>query len=279
MTPQEAAELGVTVLPAPFIINGSSYQENVTLSRADFFHQLEVGADVSTSQPSLAELSAMWDQELEHCDELLYIPISSGLSGSCMSAAALASEEPYAGRVFVVDNGRVATPQYRSVLDALELVREGYDAKQIQQMLETARANMCIYVAVDTLEYLRRGGRISSAVAALGSALRIKPVLQFDVGTLSMYKKCRGMKAAKHTMIEAMRQDLEGRFSAFYKRGEAYLLAASSADEETTAAWVHEIEEAFPGIPVLSKGLSLAVSCHIGPNGLGIGCSCRPERI
>ena len=275
---QEAAKLGITVLPMPFYIDGQCYYEDITLSRDEFFEKLASGADVSTSQPSPSEVMKLWDEALRESDEVLYIPISSGLSGSCMTASALAGEEPYEGRVHVVDNGRVSTLLHRSVLDALELIREGYSAREIKEILEQARDKMIIYVAVDTLTHLKKGGRISSAAALIGTVLNIKPVLKFDVGTLDMYKKCRGFMMAKKAMIAAMKQDLQTTFKEWYERGEVYLLAASSASADITKAWVEEIGAAFPGMDVLCDDLSLGVSCHIGQGGLGIGCSCRPKR-
>lgn len=279
ITQKQARELDITVLPMPFYIDGICYYEDITLSRETFFEKLASGAKVTTSQPSPAEVLRLWDEALKECDEVLYIPISSGLSGSCMTASALAQEEPYEGRVFVVDNGRVSTPLHRSVLDALELIREGYSAAQIKQILEEARDKMVIYVAVDTLTHLKNGGRISAASAMLGTVLNIKPVLKFDVGILDVYKKCRGFLMAKKVMIESMRRDLETTFKTWYEKGEVSLLAASSSTAEITQAWVEEIKAAFPGMDVMCDNLSLGVSCHIGEGGLGIGCSCRPKRI
>jgi DegV family protein with EDD domain len=220
----------------------------------------------------------LWDEALKEYETVLYIPISSGLSGSCATAMALAQDEPYEDRVFVVDNGRVSTPMHRSVLDAWEMAQEGYTAAEIKQSLEEARARMVIYVGVETLDNLKRGGRISAATASLGTLLNIKPVLRFDVGTLDTYKKCRGFGKARQAMLEAMHHDFETVFKDEYDRGEVYLVAASSADAETTAAWVAEIEDSFPGMKVMCDQLSLGVSCHIGAGGLGIGCSCRPKR-
>ena len=221
---------------------------------------------------------AFWDDALKEYEQIVYIPISSGLSGSCAAAAALAREDAYEGRVFVVDNGRVSAPQHRAVLDALELVEEGYSAVEIRDILEAARDQMVIYVGVETLKYLKRGGRISPATAALGTVLHIKPVLKFDVGTLDTFQKCRGFGKAKKTMLEAMRHDLETQWKAYYDRGEVSLLAASSASPEATKEWVQEIRREFPGMGILCDELSLGVSCHIGPGGLGIACSCRPKR-
>lgn len=275
---QTARELGITVLPMPFYIDGTCFYEDVTLSREDFFAKLSAGADVSTSQLAPTEVLKAWDEALLDHDQVLYIPISSGLSGSCMTALAMAQEEPYAGRVFVVDNGRVSALLHRSILDALELIEEGYDARAIKDILENARDKMTIYIAVDTLTHLKKGGRISSATALIGSVLNIKPILKLDVGTLDMYKKCRGFVMAKKAMIAALKQDLQTTFQEWYDRGEVYLMAASSASAEATREWIAEIRNAFPGMDVLYDDLSLGVSCHIGPGGLGIGCSCRPHR-
>ncbi len=277
ITQKEAKKMGIEVLPMPFMIDGRCYEEDVTLSRESFFQKLKEGAKVSTSQPSPDVVGKLWSRVLKHYDQIVYIPISSGLSSSCSTAAALAQQKPYRGRVFVVDNGRVSTPQRRSVMDAIELKEKGCSAAQIQKILERARQDMTIYVTVEDLQYLKRGGRISASAAAIGSALNIKPVLQFDTGMIHSFQKCRGFHKARKLMIDAMRSDLEGKFLDWSRRGAVYLLAASSASLEVTESWLHQIREAFPGMDVLCDNLSLGVSCHIGPGGLGIGCSCRPE--
>lgn len=279
ITQSEAEKLGIRVVPMPFYCGEECYLEDITLSRREFFEQLSGGVSFTTSQPSPESVMQCWDEALEEFETILYIPISSGLSGSCSFAISMAEEEKYAGKVFVVDNGRVSTLLHRSVLDALELIEEGYRVEQVQEMLEAARDKMVIYVGVQTLEHLKRGGRISPATAALGTMLNIHPVLKFDVGTLDTYKKCRGVAKAKKVMIDAIRYDMEHAFRKWYEKGEIYLLAASSAGDETTAEWIAEIQEAFPGMDVMCDDLSLGVSCHIGPGGLGIGCSCRPNRI
>lgn len=274
----EAKELGIFVLPMPFYFGEECFYEDINISREEFFDKLAKGQTVSTSQPSPEAVMQIWNQVLEQYDELLYIPISSGLSGSCQTAMAMANEEEYEGKVFVVDNGRVSTPMHRSILDAIELVNEGYSAQECKEILEKVRAKMGIYIAVETLEYLKRGGRVSATTAALGSLLNIKPILKFDVGILDTYKKCRGFKKAKLSMIEAIKNDFETKFAKEYENGEIYLVAASSADEATTKEWVEEIKKAFPNMDVMCDNLSLGVSCHIGPGGLGIGFSCKPER-
>ena len=278
ITQAQAKELGILVLPMPFEIGEDQFYEDVTLTREQFFQKLDLGARIATSQPSMADVMAIWDKALKDYEQVLYIPISSGLSGSCATAFAMAQEEPYARRVLVVDNGRVSTPLHRSILDALELIEEGYKAEQIKAILEEARDKMVIYVGVQTLEHLKNGGRITPATAALGTILNIKPVLRFDVGTLDTFKKCRGFAKAKKTMLEAIRHDLDTRFKEWYDRGEIYLLAASSSSKDDTEQWVLEIQEAFPDLPVMCDDLSLGVSCHIGYGGLGIGLSCRPKR-
>ena len=278
ISPQRAQQLGVKVLAMPFYFGEECFYENVSITKDEFFRRLSSGENVSTSQPSPAEVMEIWDKALEEFDEIVYIPISSGLSGSCQTANMLAQEEPYEGKVYVVDNGRVATPQQRTVLDALELIDEGYSAADIKEMLEEARANMVIYVGVQTLENLKRGGRISPATAAIGTVLNIKPVLKFDVGTLDTFAKCRGFQKAKRTMIDAVRNDLNTVFKEWYDKGEAYLLAAGSAPQADTDKWLEEIREAFPGMDVLYGDLSFGTACHIGYGGLGIGVSCRPHR-
>lgn len=276
---EEAKSLGIKVLPMPFFIEEECYYEDVTLSRDDFFEKLKSGVNVTTSQPSPEEVMKIWDEALKEFEQILYIPISSGLSGSCQTATMLANEEPYEGKVFVVDNGRVSTLMHRSVLDGLEMIEEGYSATEIKQMLEEARANMVIYIGVETLENLKRGGRIKPSVAAIGTLLNIKPILKFDVGTLDSFKKCRGSAKARQGMIEAIKNDLEVTFKEYADKKEVYLVAASSAPDEITKDWIAQIEEAFPDMEVLCDDLSLGVSCHIGYGGLGIGLSCRPKRI
>ncbi len=274
-----AKKLGIRVLAMPFYFGDTCYYEDVTLDRTDFFNRLRKGAEVSTSQPSPSEVMDVWREALKTYDTILYIPISSGLSSSCDTASMLAREDEFEGRVYVVDNGRVSTPMHQSVQDAIDLVEAGYSAQECKEILERDRAKMNIYVAVSDLTYLRRGGRISAGTATIGSLLHIKPILSFDVGKLSSYKNCRGMKKARQAMIEAMKQDLETKFKEDYDAGEVRILAASSADEETTASWLEEIRKAFPDTEVVCDDLSLGVSCHIGPDGLGIGCSCRPKEL
>lgn len=277
ITPEQAAELGIHILPMPFTIGGVDYLEGVNLTREEFFAQQRAGAEISTSQPSPASVLALWDKLLAEYETLLYMPISSGLSGSCATAAALAEEEPYAGRVFVVDNGRIASPMHRSILDAIKLADQGLSAGEIRAKLEGARDDLSIYIAVQTLEHLHKGGRISAATAAVGTILNIKPILQLATGKLESYKKARGMVKARELMLESIRSDLAIRFADAHARGDVHLLAAGSASPEETERWLKQIEAAFPGMPVFYGDLSLGVSCHTGEGALGVGLSVSPR--
>jgi len=273
---QEAHENHIYVLPMPFIVNGTVYHEGVNMTRSEFYEKLRGGIDVATSQPSPQDVMEMWDAMLKEYDEIVYIPISSGLSGSCMTAQALAQDEPYAGRVFVVDNGRCATPLHQSVLDAMKMIKAGYTAEQIKKRLEETREQMIIYVGLSTLEYLKKGGRIKAGVATIANVLNIKPVMKFTTGTLDVYQKCRGIKNARKAMIDAMKTEFETTFKKAYDAGKVHLLAASSCVAEVTADWVKQIKENFPGMEVRCDELSCGLTCHIGPDGLGIGCSVDP---
>ncbi len=278
LSPDAGWELGVRILPMPFYFGEECYYEEVSLTRESFFERLNTGEDVTTSQPSPEEVMDFWRAALQEYESIVYIPMSSGLSGSCHTAMALAQDEEFEGRVFVVDNGRVSTPLVRSIMDALEMVKEGLSAAQIKEVLESEKDKMSIYIAVETLDFLKKGGRISAATAVVGSLLNIKPILRVGVGLLESYKNARGMKKAKKEMLESIKADMETTFKEYYDRGEVYLLAATSADEETTAAWVAEIKDFFPGMEVLAANLSLGICCHTGPGALGVGVSCRPKR-
>lgn len=276
--PAEAKVLGIRVLPMPFYFGEECYYEEVSITRDEFFQRLNAGETVSTSQPSPEAVMDLWRECLQEYESILYIPMSSGLSGSCHTAMMLAEEEEFAGKVFVADIGRIATPLHRSILDAMELVEEGYSAKKIKEILEADKENMTIYIAVETLEFLKKGGRITATTAALGTLLNIKPVLRLGVRVLDTYKKCRGMRKAKNEMLATMKQEMETTYKEAIERGEFYLMAASSADEETTKEWVEEIKAYFPGMEVMCDYLTMGISCHTGDGALGIGCSCKPKR-
>lgn len=275
---EDAEALGIMMLPMPFYVGGECYYEGVTLSRDEFFEKLEAGMEIGTSQASPAAVMEIWDEGLKQYDEILYMPLSSGLSGSCSVAQAMAQDEPYEGKVFVVDHGRVSTPLHQLIIDTKELIAEGYSAREIRDMLESDRDNMVIYIGVQTLEYLKKGGRITPAAAALGTVLNIKPILKVDTGKLGAYKKCRGFNKAKKIMIDTIREEIETKYKEQYEDGRLCMMAAASASPEETAAWVKEIETAFPGKKVLCDYLSMGVSCHTGAGALGIGFSIKPVR-
>ena len=277
ITQEEAKQLGIWVLPMPFYIDGECYLEGINLTREEFFEKLEGGSAIATSQPSPADVCDVWDWALKEFEKVLYLPLSSGLSGSCETAMALARDEQYEGKILVVDHGQISTPLHQMVLDTLELIEKGYSAEQIKEILESGKDRMMIYIGVETLEYLKRGGRVTPAAAAIGSVLNIKPVLKLETGKLDSFKKCRGFSKVKKTMIEAMKQEMDTRFADALADGQLRILAASSADKEETENWVKEIEDAFPGMKVFCDPLSLGVSCHTGAGALGIGCSVAPE--
>ena len=262
--PEEAERLGIRVLPMPFYIGEKLYREGVDLSRDEFYDMLRKGVDVSTSQPSPAEVIDMWKEMLKEYEEIVYIPLSSALSGSCMAAAAMANDDAFAGKIFVVDNGRVATPMHRSVLDAVEMVEKGYSAAEIKKILEETREKMTIYIGLSTLEYLKKGGRISSVTALAANVLNIKPVMHFSTGKLDTYQKCRGLKKSRKVMIDAMKEELETNFAKEYAAGEVYLMAASSSNDEVTEEWVNQIRESFPGMEVMCDKLSFGLPYRSG---------------
>lgn len=275
---QDAEKMGIKILPMPFYFGDDCYYEGVSITREEFFEKLRDGETVSTSQPSPEAVMNIWRECLQEYEKIIYMPMSSGLSGSCDTAKMLANEKEFAGKVLVVDNGRISALQHCALLDALELIEEGYSAEQIKEILEDYRDKQSIYIAVETLEFLKKGGRITPTTALLGTLLNIKPVLKLDVGVLDTHCKCRGMKKARKEMLEAMKYDLETKYRDYYEKKEMYLLAAGSADEATTKEWIAEIQEYFPGMDVLYDDLSLGISCHTGEGGLGIGCSCKPRR-
>lgn len=277
---EEARELGIRVIPMPFYIDGECYLEGVDLTREQFFAKQLADADISTSTPGPIEIGKAWADALTEYDEILHMPMSSGLSGTCAVAQALAQEEMFAGRVFVVDNGRVASPMHACIREAVQMIGEGYTAAQIKQLMEEQKNNFSIYVAVDNLKYLQKGGRISTAAAKIGTILNMKPVLHFDTGTLGVYAKTRGKKRAHLAMIEAIKSELAGAYHEAYQRGEVYLLGAGCAEPADTKEWLAEIAAAFPELELLYDDLPLSLSTHIGHGGLGIAVArkiVRPE--
>ena len=268
----EGKELGIYVIPMPFLVDGKLYFEDVDMNKEQFYHFLENDADLSTSQPSPGDVMDLWDKLLKEYDEIVHIPMSSGLSASCSTAMGLARD--YDGKVQVVDNQRISVTMQQAVMDAKYLAAAGKSAAQIKEILEKEALESSIYLMVDTLKYLKKGGRITPAAALLGSALNLKPILQIQGDKLDAYKKVRGVKAAKKNMLEAMKKDVEGRFSDYVAKGQLKLHVAYTTDEETARQWKEEVQSVFPDI-VISRmdSLSFSVTCHTGPGVLAIAAS------
>lgn len=268
----EGKELGIYVIPMPFLVDGKLYFEDVDMNKEQFYHFLENDADLSTSQPSPGDVMDLWDKLLKEYDEIVHIPMSSGLSASCSTAMGLARD--YDGKVQVVDNQRISVTMQQSVMDAKHLAAAGKSAAQIKEILEKEALKSSIYLMVDTLKYLKKGGRITPAAALLGSALNLKPILQIQGDKLDAYKKVRGVKAAKKNMLEAMKKDVEGRFSDYVTKGQLKLHVAYTTDEETAKQWKEEVQNMFPDIAITRMDpLSFSVTCHTGPGVLAIAAS------
>lgn len=267
ITPNQAKELGITVIPMPFYINSELYYEGLTLNQEEFYKFLEDNADVNTSQPSPGEVINIWDELLKDKDYIIYIPMSSSLSSSCETAMVLSNE--YEGKVFVVNNRRISVTQLQSVKDSVNLVKQGKTAKEIKEILEERQYKSSIYIVPDTLDYLKKGGRLTPAVASFAKVLNIKPVLQIQGEKLDAFKKVRGMKQAKRVMKEAIADDINNRFSDIPNMR---IYGAYTGAKEIGEEWKAELEEAFPNYNIEVYPLSLSVSCHIGPGALGIAC-------
>jgi len=272
ITQAQAKELGIFVIPMPFYIDGELYFEDINLNHQQFYEKLAQDADISTSQPAIADVVAKWDEVLKDYDEIVHMPMSSGLSGSTGSAAAMAQD--YDGRVHVVDNQRISVTLRQAALDAYKLAEEGKTGAQIKEYLENEKFQSSIYIMVDTLKYLKKGGRITPAAALFGEVLNIKPVLQIQGEKLDAFSKCRGAKQAKKVMINAISHDIETRFKDIYEAGRLKIFAVHSQNLDEAKLLAEEIKEAFPKAgDVYIDQLSLSVSCHIGPGALAIACS------
>mgnify|MGYP001079478038 FL=1 len=267
ITSKEANEWGVTVIPMPFYINGELYYEGLTLNQKEFYKFLEDNLDVNTSQPSPGDVMKTWDEVLKEKEYIIYIPMSSSLSGTYETAVMLAEE--YEGKVFVVNNRRISVTQLQSVKDAINLVKKGKSAKEIKEILEDRQYQASIYIVPDTLDYLKKGGRLTPAVASFAKVLNIKPVLQIQGEKLDAFKKVRGMKQAKRAMKEAIADDIKNRFAS---NSNMRIYAAYTGSEEVGIEWKGELEEAFPNYDIQIYPLSLSVSCHIGQGAIGIAC-------
>ena len=276
ITQAQAAEYGITVLPMPFYINEELYFEEINLTQEEFYTKLEEGAEISTSQPAAGDVLELWDSLLKEYEEIVYIPMSSGLSGSCETAVMLSKD--YDGRVQVVNNQRISVTQRQSVLDAKQLAENGWTAERIREYLEKTRFDSSIYIMVDTLKYLKKGGRITPAAAALGTLLKLKPVLQIQGEKLDAFSKARTLKQAKTTMLHAIQADFRDRFKAREDASDMWIqMAYTGVDKTEIDEFYREVKEAYPNHEIVVNPLSLSVSCHIGPGALAITCTKKLE--
>ena len=274
ITPDEATQLGVEVIPMPFYIDEQMYYENIDLTQEQFYEKLTAGGDIKTSMPLVGDVTDKWDEFLKENDEIVYIPMSSGLSSSCETAYMLSQD--YDGKVQVVNNQRISVTMRQSVIDAKNLAEAGKNAAEIKQILEDAKFESSIYIMVDTLNYLKKGGRITPAAAALGTLLKLKPVLQIQGEKLDAFAKARTVKQAKSIMIDAMKSDFEKRFNN-PDGSQINLEMAYTHDIAAAEAFKEEVQAAFPNNEIVMNPLSLSVSCHIGPGALAIACSKKIE--
>lgn len=262
-----AKKLGISVIPMPFTIDDKLYFEDVTLTQEQFYEKLQSDCTITTSQPAPGDVMDLWDRLLDKYDEVVYIPMSSGLSNSCETALMLA--EDYDGKVFVVNNQRISVTQKLSVLDAIELAKQGRSGAEIKDFLEETKLESSIYITVDTLKYLKQGGRVTPAAAAIGTILNIKPVLQIQGEKLDSFAKARGFKQAKKIMLDAVEKDMRERFAG----QKVHLQAAYTCSEADAREWKQEIEARFPGYEVDMDKLTLSIACHIGPGAVAIACT------
>ena len=276
ITQAQAKEMGITVLPMPFMIDGETYYEDITLTQEQFYQRLKDNSVISTSQPTPDSIMKLWDELLKEYDQIVHIPMSAGLSGSCATAMMLAGEDEYEGKVFVVDNHRISVTQYQSVKDAMMLADMGMDGAQIKKCLEETAADSVIFVTVDTLKYLKKGGRITPAAAALGTLLRIKPVLIILGEKLDSFAKARTMKQAKTLMMNAIQKELDERLHDSECK-DCHLAIAHSDNEEAALEFKKEVEEQFPDADIYLAPLSLSIACHIGPGSLALTATRKME--
>ena len=269
ITQNETKELGIKVLPMPFMINEETFFEDITLTQEAFYERLEGGANVVTSQPSPESVVNLWKEILAEYDEIVYIPMSSGLSGSCQSAIMLS--EDFDGKVQVVNNQRISVTQRQSALDAKLLTERGMDAAAIKDLLEKDKFNSSIYIMLDTLYYLKKGGRITPAAAAIGTILKLKPVLQIQGDKLDAFAKARTISQGKSIMINAIRNDMENRFGGA-DADNIWLEVAYTKNLDAAKQFAEELLKEFPGFDITINPLSLSVACHIGPGSLAVAC-------
>lgn len=277
ITQKEAERLGVHVLPMPFDIDGKTYFEDITLSQEEFYIKLNGDCNISTAQPAPDSFMEMWRKLLKDHEYIIHIPMSSGLSGSCQTAMIFAQEEEFEGRVFVVDNQRISVTQRQSVIEAKALADAGMEAKAIVDRLMEMKMESSIYIMVDTLKYLKKGGRVTPAAAALGTILKLKPVLQIQGEKLDAFAKARTITQAKNMMLNAVKSDVENRFGGDVNKLE--LAIAHTQNMEEAKNFKAEVLKAFPDYKgdIVIAPLSLSVSCHIGPGALALACSVKIE--
>lgn len=271
ITQAQAKELGIYVLPMPFTMEGQEFFEDISLTQAQFYEKLEGDTEIATSQPSPEAVTSLWDKVLKDYDEIVHIPMSSGLSGSCQTAMLLA--EDYDGRVKVVNNQRISVTQRQSALDAKALAEAGKTAAEIEQILMDTKMDSDIYIMVDTLKYLKKGGRVTPAAAAIGEILRIKPVLQIHGEKLDAFAKARNIKAAKTLMVNAVKKNIQenlGEIPAADAKNAPWIAMAHTQNEEEAKLWREELQEEFPGYEIHIDPLSLSIACHIGPGALAL---------
>lgn len=270
--PAEASNYGIHVLPMPIIIDGTTYFEGIDITVEEFYQKQTSGSVITTSQPSPGDVTGMWDRLLQTHDEIVFIPMSSGLSNTCQTALLLADEEPYKDRVFVADNHRISVTQALSVLDAKSLAEKGLTAREIRDILEEEAMDATIYIAVDTLEYLKKGGRITAAAATLGTILKIKPVLTIQGDKLDSFAKARGMKSAFRVMVEAVKADITSRLSHLREQGLLKVgIANTMMDPDKLEEFKEEMKKNFPDMELVYFPLTMSIGTHVGPGGLGIG--------
>ena len=270
ITQAEGKKIGIYVLPMPFMIDEVTYYEDIDLTQEQFYEKLKSGANIATSQPSPDSVTSLWDKLLQEYDEIVHIPMSSGLSGSCQSAMAFAAD--YDGRVQVVNNQRISVTQRQSALDALQLAAADKDAAQIKEFLENDKFNSSIYIMLDTLYYLKKGGRITPAAAAIGTMLRLKPVLTIQGEKLDAFAKARTTSQGKTMMINAIKKDINERFGGMTEDKHIWLQIAYTHDRAAAEQFRTEVEAKFPGYDINIDPLSLSVACHIGPGALALAC-------
>lgn len=268
ITQKQAKELGIFVIPMPFYIDGELYYEDITLTQEEFYSKLRDNGDISTSQPSPQEVTDMWDSVLKEYDQIVHIPMSSGLSGCCQTAMMLAQD--YEDKVVVVNNQRISVTLRQSILDALKMIEAGYDGAAIKQKLEETKFDSTIYVTLDTLYYLKKGGRITPAAAALGTILRLKPVLTIQGEKLDAYSKARTYKIAKNTMMEAIAKDINERFEGKSTPEDIHIAIVHADNLAAAEEFREEVKAIYPGHDIYIDHLSLSVACHIGPGALAI---------